>query len=107
MKKTLKQQLNNYYRRKAFPASFEAFFSRFRFTTPKQLRKKSKKMGGRSTLLFFISSFLLFPLKRMIFLPAPFPRQLKSINNLFTIGKNKSIPNIKIIIQYKNHLKGA
>jgi len=102
MIKTPKQLPRASYRRKAFPASFKAFFRRFHLNAaPKQTRKKSKKMGGGSSLLFFISSFLLFPLKKMIFLPAPFLITLKSINNLSSIGKNKFLRNYKIITDLK------
>lgn len=58
------------------------------------MKEKSKKWGGRQIPLFFISSFLLFPLNKTVSLPAPFHiniTNLKTINTFHTID-NEKIP---------------
>jgi hypothetical protein len=82
MENTTKQQIWHI-RRMASPASLKAFF---RLVPLKTAKKQAKKWEEDQPPLFFISSFLLFPLKNGL-PPLPLPSGLKSFNNLQNIEK--------------------
>lgn len=84
-----KQRQNRQYGRKVFSASFKTFFDvTLLNTAPKKQEKKAKKRGGGQAPLLFISSFSLFPLKKMSSLPTPFFTLV--ILNLFILDPLKT-----------------
>jgi len=91
MRKTPRLQRHDQNRRKAPSASFKPFFSPIPLTANPKQTKKSKKMGGRQTPLCYFSSFLLFPLKNNVSLPAPFKNKIKTINTLLPINNNSQL----------------
>ncbi len=89
MIKTTERQDNNYQVIWAFFASLKAFFVLYPNNTNKKMKKQAKTWG-EDPPLYFLSSFLLFPLEKLVFLPAPFPTNQKTkklTNNL----ENKDI----------------
>jgi hypothetical protein len=77
MIKATERRHNNHKRRMAFSASLKAFFVRYPNNTNKKIKKQAK-MWGEDPPLYFLSSFLLFPLEKWVFLPAPFPLRHKT-----------------------------
>ena len=91
-----KQRQNRQYGRKVFSASFKTFFELTLLNTaPKKQEKKAKKRGGGLSPLLFISSFSLFPQKKMSSLPTPFSTQF--IIRLLIIGSLKTFNMVYII----------
>jgi hypothetical protein len=89
MIKTTERRQRYLKRRLAFPASLKAFFIRYSNNTNKKIKKQAK-MWGEDPPLYFLSSFLLFPLVKWVFLPAPFPKRQK-IKTFTNIDENRNI----------------
>jgi len=89
MIKTTERQDNNYQVRWAFFASLKAFFVLYPNNTNKKMKKQAKTWG-EDPPLYFLSSFLLFPLEKLVFLPAPFPKRQKR-KNFTNINDNRDI----------------
>jgi hypothetical protein len=98
MEKRLEKQQNKKFGRKGFSASFKPFSKLTPLNTaPKKPKKESKKTGRRTSPLLLISSFLLFPQKKMSSLPTPFFTRtnqstvLTTINTHHSIDKNRGV----------------
>ena len=92
MIKTTRQQNNNNTGRMALPASLKAFFRKH----PNYKPLNNKQKSGRKTcsIIFYFLLFA-FPLKKVVFLPAPFPLKIKTNNNYIILNKGKIIHILK------------